>query len=121
MSKKSKEIIDKITNYAMEMSLGKGYLNKLKGFDLILRSPSCLPTIPELEEEANKEYKKLLKSADYASATFECYRNIKAGSEDKYFFDVITKELNKKQNYSKNFAWLIEKIYKSVPHEGYVE
>ena len=49
-----KEIIDKITNYAMEMSLGKGYLNKLKGFDLILRSPSCLPTIPELEEEANK-------------------------------------------------------------------
>ena len=50
----SKEIIDKITNYAMEMSLGKGYLNKLKGFDLILRSPSCLPTIPELEEEANK-------------------------------------------------------------------
>ena len=50
----SKEIIDKITNYAMEMSLGKGYLNKLKGFDLILRSPSCLPTIPELEEEANR-------------------------------------------------------------------
>lgn len=74
-----------------------------------------------MEEEANKEYKKLLKSADYASATFECYRNIKAGSKDKYFFDVITKELNKKQNYSKNFAWLIEKIYKSVPHEGYVE
>ena len=50
----SKEIIDKITNYAMEMSLGKGYLNKLKGFDLILRSPSCLPTIPELEEETNR-------------------------------------------------------------------
>lgn len=50
----SREIIDKITNYAMEMSLGKGYLNKLKGFDLILRSPSCLPTIPELEEETNR-------------------------------------------------------------------
>ena len=49
----SKEIIDKITNYAMGMSLGKGYLNKLHGFDLILRSPSCLPTTPELEEEAN--------------------------------------------------------------------
>ena len=50
-----KEIIDKITNYAMEMSLGKGYLNKLHGFDLILRSPSCLPTIPELEAEAEKD------------------------------------------------------------------
>lgn len=49
-----KEIVDKVTNYAMEMSLGKGYLNKLHGFDLILRSPSCLPTVPELEEEANR-------------------------------------------------------------------
>ena len=49
-----KEIIDKVTNYAMEMSLGKSYLNKLHGFDLILRSPSCLPTVPELEEEANR-------------------------------------------------------------------
>ena len=48
----SKEIMDKVTNYAMEISLGKGYLNKLQGFDLILRSPSCLPTVPELEEEA---------------------------------------------------------------------
>ena len=31
---------------------GKTYLSKLHGFDLILRSPSCLPTIPELQEEA---------------------------------------------------------------------
>ena len=50
----SKEIIDKITDYAMEMSLGKNYLAKLHNFDLILRSPSCLPTTPELEEEANR-------------------------------------------------------------------
>ena len=49
-----KEIIDKITNYAMEMSLGKGYLSKLTNYNLILRSPSCLPTIPELEEEAKR-------------------------------------------------------------------
>ena len=49
-----KDIIDKVTNYAMEMSLGREYLRKLKGFDLILRSPSCLPTIPELEEEAER-------------------------------------------------------------------
>ena len=33
---------------------GKSYLNKLHDFDLILRSPSCLPTIPELQEEANR-------------------------------------------------------------------
>lgn len=48
----SKEIMDKITNYAMEISLGKKYLSKLHGFDLILRSPSCLPTLEELELEA---------------------------------------------------------------------
>lgn len=33
---------------------GKNYLSKLHNFDLILRSPSCMPTIPELEEEASK-------------------------------------------------------------------
>ncbi len=33
---------------------GKTYLSKLHGFDLILRSPSCLPTIPELQEETER-------------------------------------------------------------------
>ena len=33
---------------------GKTYLSKLHGFDLILRSPSCLPTIPELQEEVER-------------------------------------------------------------------
>lgn len=33
---------------------GKKYLNKLHNFDLILRSPSCLPTTYELQEEANR-------------------------------------------------------------------
>ncbi len=33
---------------------GKNYLSKLHNFDLILRSPSCLPTTPELEEEADQ-------------------------------------------------------------------
>ena len=33
---------------------GKNYLSKLHNFDLILRSPSCMPTIPEIEEEAEK-------------------------------------------------------------------
>ena len=33
---------------------GKTYLSKLHGFDLILRSPSCLQTIPELQEETER-------------------------------------------------------------------
>ena len=49
-----KEIMDKITNYNFEFSFGPNSLEKLKGFDMILRSPSCLPTKPELVEEAER-------------------------------------------------------------------
>ncbi len=49
-----KDLMDKITAYSFEFSLGKNYLEKLNGFDLIFRSPSCLPTIPQLEKEANR-------------------------------------------------------------------
>ena len=50
----SKEIMDKITKYSMEFSFGKNCLSELKGFDLIFRSPSCLPTKDELVEEENR-------------------------------------------------------------------
>ncbi len=49
-----KEIVNKITEYSFSFSLGKNYLKKLKGFALIFRAPSCLPTVPELEQEANR-------------------------------------------------------------------
>ncbi len=49
-----KEILDKITAYSFAFSFGTDSLSKLKGFDLIFRSPSCLPTKPELEEEAKR-------------------------------------------------------------------
>ena len=38
----------------MSFSFGKGYLEKLVGFDIIFRSPSCLPTVPELAKEAER-------------------------------------------------------------------
>ena len=50
----SKETIDKITKYSMEFSFGKNSLQKLVGFDLIFRSPSCLPTKPELIAESER-------------------------------------------------------------------
>ena len=34
-----------ITEYSFEFSLGEFYLEKLKGFELVFRSPSCLPTV----------------------------------------------------------------------------
>lgn len=49
-----KKIVDTIVNYGMEFSFGKNYLSKLRGFDLIFRSPSCLPTTPELIMESER-------------------------------------------------------------------
>ena len=46
-----KEIIDKITNYSMEFSFGKDCFSKLKGFDIIFRSPSCMPDTAEVAKE----------------------------------------------------------------------
>ena len=42
------EIMNKIICYDMEYSLGPNYLEKLVGFDVIFRSPSCLPSNPSL-------------------------------------------------------------------------
>lgn len=50
----SKEIIDKIKNYKFSFIGGENNLQKLKGFDIIFRSPSCLPTRKELQEEAKR-------------------------------------------------------------------
>lgn len=49
-----KEIMDKIEKYEFEYSLGEGNLAKLKNFDIIFRSPSCMPTKPELEAEKKR-------------------------------------------------------------------
>ncbi len=49
-----KDVLDKIKKYKMKIITGKNYLFNLKGFDLILRSPSCLPTTPELEKEEER-------------------------------------------------------------------
>ena len=50
----SKEILDKMTNYSIDFSFGEKYLSKLNGFDLIFRSPSCLPTVRELKKEEER-------------------------------------------------------------------
>ena len=49
-----KENIEKITNYGFMMHFGKDCMQYLKNFNVIFRSPSCLPTKPELVEEANR-------------------------------------------------------------------
>ena len=49
----SKDIMDKITTYGFNFYFGEEALKNLKGFSVIFRSPSCLPTRKELVDEAN--------------------------------------------------------------------
>ena len=48
------DTIAKIKMYEFETSFGKNCLEKLNGFNVIFRSPSCLPTRPELKQEADR-------------------------------------------------------------------
>lgn len=48
------DTIKKIEQYKFEKSFGKNCLEKLNGFSIIFRSPSCLPTRKELKDEANR-------------------------------------------------------------------
>ena len=48
------DTIAKIKTSEFEASFGKNCLEKLKGFNVIFRSPSCLPTRPELKQEADR-------------------------------------------------------------------
>ena len=50
----SKDIIEKINNYGFVFHFGEDCMQYLKNFNVIFRSPSCLPTKPELVEEANR-------------------------------------------------------------------
>lgn len=48
------EIMNKVICYDMEYSLGEDYLLNLVDFDIIFRSPSCLPSNPALLLEASR-------------------------------------------------------------------
>lgn len=53
-NKIDKNILNTINKYKYETSFGKDALSKLKNFDIIFRSPSCLPTRKELVEEEQR-------------------------------------------------------------------
>lgn len=48
------KVIEKIINYGMEYYFGEDYLDELDEFDMIFRSPSCLPSNPDLVREAKR-------------------------------------------------------------------
>lgn len=49
-----KSVMDQITAYGFQFVFGKNCLESLEGFDIIFRSPSCLPTKFELQQEENR-------------------------------------------------------------------
>lgn len=51
LDKLDNKVVEKISNYNIDYSLGENYLSKLSGFDIIFRSPSCRPDTKELLEE----------------------------------------------------------------------
>ena len=50
----SDDVLDKIYEYKLEYYFGENYLSKLEGFDVIFRSPSCRPDLPEIEKEVER-------------------------------------------------------------------
>ena len=97
-----KKIVDKIVDYGMSFSFGKGYLEKLQGFDIIFRSPSCLPNLPELEKEIERgaivttEVEMVLELAP-------CKTIAVTGSDGKTTTTTLISEILKKAKYN---VWL---------------
>ena len=53
-AKIDQDIIEKIRNYGFDLVTGKNALHFLRGFNIIFRSPSCLPTTLQLKSEQKR-------------------------------------------------------------------
>ena len=93
------DVIEKVKNYGIKHFLGKGNLQNLKGFDLIFRSPSCMPTKPELVAEKERgaivttEIEQLMKMAP-------CKIIGITGSDGKTTTTTLTYEILKNAGYT---------------------
>lgn len=54
IDKLDKDVVDKINKYNIKCNLGKDYMEKVEGFDIIFRSPSILPTNEKLQAEIKR-------------------------------------------------------------------
>lgn len=66
-----------------------------------------------MEEYEQEEYKPLIKQADHLSADFECMRQIIAGSREKYFVEVLRRDLEEGK-FDELFINVLRKIAKEV-------
>ena len=92
-------ILQKVEEYKFKYFFGKGNLENLKGFDLIFRSPSCLPTKNELVAEKERgaiittEIEQLMKMAP-------CKIIGITGSDGKTTTTTLTYEIIKNAGYN---------------------
>jgi len=93
------DIIDKVKQHGFKYYLGKRNLDYLNGFDLIFRSPSCLPTKAELVSERERgatvttEIEQLIKMAP-------CKIIGITGSDGKTTTSTLTYEILKNAGYN---------------------
>lgn len=93
------DVINKVKQYGFKYFFGKGNLENLKGFDLIFRSPSCLPTKLELVAEKERgaivttEIEQLMKMA-------QCKIIGITGSDGKTTTTTLTYEILKNAGYT---------------------
>ena len=94
-----KNIVQKIKEYDFKLFTGDGCLKKLNGYNLIFRSPSCLPTRSELVAEAERgaivttEIEQLMKMAP-------CKIIGITGSDGKTTTTTLTYEIIKNAGYT---------------------
>ena len=92
-------IMEKVKKFEFKYFLGEGNLENLKGFDLIFRSPSCMPTKPELTAEKQRgaivttEIEQLMKMAP-------CKIIGITGSDGKTTTTTLTYEILKNAGYN---------------------
>ena len=49
-----KDILESVSRLKLRKSFGDNYLSKLKDFDIIFKSPSCRPDLPEIVSEVER-------------------------------------------------------------------
>ena len=109
-------IINKVNEYEFESYFGKNNLENLQGFDLIFRSPSCLPTKTELIAEKRRgatittEIEQLMKMAP-------CRIIGITGSDGKTTTTALTYEILKNAGYNVSLIEASNQILKPFDYD----
>lgn len=95
----SSEVRNKITSYAMKGFFGETSLENLKDFDLILRSPSILPTRKELSQ-AEKRGAIVTSEIELFMKMCPCYMIGVTGSDGKTTTSTLISKILEKAGYT---------------------